>query len=208
MPPYDPAKPNASRAQADIGVVDEVNAIILDPGFSSTRAGFAGEDTPKSVCPSFYAVNENGRLSFGDHFIDRPRFNVSIKNPMSKDGIVEDFETATQLWEFTMADRLIGKRVPKSLKRWMNDGCPGEMSDYMEGAQDEEEPVLADNPLFMTECGWNPTKAREKTIEIAMETFATPAYYVGRTGVMAAYVFAAPSIWSHDANILLQLRLR
>ncbi|KAF2872753.1 hypothetical protein BDV95DRAFT_594064 [Massariosphaeria phaeospora] len=26
----------------------------LDPGFSTTRAGFAGEDVPNSVCPSFY----------------------------------------------------------------------------------------------------------------------------------------------------------
>ena len=28
---------------------DEINALVLDPGSHSIRAGFAGEDTPKSV---------------------------------------------------------------------------------------------------------------------------------------------------------------
>jgi actin-related protein 4 len=40
----------------------------------------------------------------------------------------------------------------------------------------------------MTEPAWNPAKAREKTIEIAMEKWGTPAFYLARNGVLASYV--------------------
>ncbi|PWZ02001.1 Actin/actin-like protein [Testicularia cyperi] len=33
---------------------DEINALVIDPGHSSTRAGWAGEDTPRVVAPSSY----------------------------------------------------------------------------------------------------------------------------------------------------------
>ncbi|KAH9823778.1 Actin-related protein 4, partial [Teratosphaeria destructans] len=35
---------------------DEIGALVLDAGSHSIRAGFAGEDTPKSVVPSQYGV--------------------------------------------------------------------------------------------------------------------------------------------------------
>lgn len=31
---------------------DEVGAIVMDIGMHSTKAGFAGEDTPKAIFPS------------------------------------------------------------------------------------------------------------------------------------------------------------
>ena len=55
----------------------------------------------------------------------------------------------------------------------------------MEALDDAEKP-LADSPLLMTEPGWSSSKAREKYIEIAMEDWGTPAFYLGKTGVLAA----------------------
>ena len=37
---------------AFLGAADEVNAIVLDLGAGSVKAGYAGEDTPKAVFPS------------------------------------------------------------------------------------------------------------------------------------------------------------
>ncbi|EPQ27745.1 uncharacterized protein PFL1_04882 [Pseudozyma flocculosa PF-1] len=34
---------------------DEINAIVIDPGYSHTRAGWAGEDAPRAVIPTAYA---------------------------------------------------------------------------------------------------------------------------------------------------------
>ena len=37
---------------ASLGFADEVNAIVLDLGAGSVKAGYAGEDTPKAIFPS------------------------------------------------------------------------------------------------------------------------------------------------------------
>lgn len=168
---------------------DEVSAIILDPGYSTTRAGFAGEDVPKSVVPSFYGVTESdsgSRYFYGENSIHNPLPNLDIKNPWSSDGIVEDWERATKVWEYAITSRLTGAKPTDPLRNGLNDPPNGDsMEVEMEGMEDMEKP-LSDSPLLMTEPGWNSVKAREKYIEIAMEEWGTPAYYLAKTGVLAA----------------------
>lgn len=171
---------------------DEVSAIVLDPGYSTTRAGFAGEDNPKSVCPSFYGYldSDSGpQYHFGENAIHNPRANLQIKNPWGSDGIVEDWETATKIWEFAITSRLTGQKATDPTKNGLNDPT-NENGDSMDmdidNVENMEKP-LEDSPLLMTEPGWNSTKAREKTIEIAMEEWGTPAFYLQKTGVLAAF---------------------
>ncbi|KAF3400607.1 Actin-related protein 4 [Talaromyces pinophilus] len=168
---------------------DEVSAIVLDPGYSTTRAGFAGEDTPKSVVPTYYGKypEESDKYIFGDDIFVTPRPGVSIHNPFGRDGIVEDWDMAQRLWEYSFKSRLTGTKPGNPMYNGLNDvPAEGEVpSDEMD-VETEEKP-LADSPLLMTECGWNPTKAREKTIEIAMENWGTPAYYLAKNGVLAAF---------------------
>lgn len=56
----------------------------------------------------------------------------------------------------------------------------------MDAVENQEKP-LEDSPLLVTEPGWNSAKAREKYIEIAMEEWGTPAFYLQKTGVLAAF---------------------
>lgn len=161
---------------------------MLDPGFSTTRAGFAGEDTPKSVVPTFYGKypGDSEKYIFGDDIFVVPRPGVSIHNPLSRDGVVEDWETSQKLWEYSFKSRLTGAKQGNPMFNGLNDPPEGEASAAeMEGVETEEKP-LTDSPLLMTESGWNPTKAREKTIEIAMENWGTPAFYLAKNGVLAA----------------------
>lgn len=46
---------------------------------------------------------------------------------------------------------------------------------------------LSEHPLLMTEPSWNPTKNREKTIEVAFEDFEVPAFYLAKSGVCAGF---------------------
>lgn len=158
---------------------------MLDPGSASVRAGFAGEDTPKSVIPTYYGELD-GRQIYGDHVVDLPRSNIAVKNPMNKDGIVEDWDIAEKLWRYSFAAKLTGKRANKVLEEWVN----GEMEvGHLTRAVKEHENTeraLEDHPLFMTEPSWNPSKAKDKSVEIAMENWGTPAFYMGKTAVMAA----------------------
>lgn len=171
---------------------DEVSAIVLDSGFSTTRAGFAGEDVPKSVCPSFYGqidAESGPQYLFGENAIHNPLGNLQIKNFWGSDGIVEDWETATKVWEYAITSRLTGPKASNPSKNGLNEpnDTNGDAMDVdMENTENLEKP-LEESPLLMTEPGWNSTKAREKSIEIAMEEWGTPAFYLQKTGVLAAF---------------------
>ena len=163
-----------------------MSALVLDPGYSTVRAGFAGEDTPKSVIPTYCAVSGERHI-FGDHVIDAPRENIAITHPMNRDGIVEDWDVAEKLFKHSFAAKLTGVRPNKALQDWLNDpSTVPNLQTAMKAAVDTER-CLEDHPLFMTEPSWNPPKAREKATEIAIESWGTPAFYMGRTGVMAAF---------------------
>ena len=165
---------------------DEVSAVVLDPGYSSVRAGFAGEDTPKSIIPSYYAVTGSQRL-FGDHVVDLPLEDAGIRNPIGRDGIVEDWDAAEALWKHSFAAKLTGVKPNRALETWLNEGEKvSNLQKAMADAVDTDR-CLEEHPLFMTEPSWNPTKAREKCAEIALESWATPAFYLGRQGVMGAF---------------------
>ena len=168
---------------------DEISAVVLDPGYSSVRAGFAGEDTPKSIIPSYYADTGSYKL-FGEQAVDLARPDYEIKNPIGTDGVVEDWDAAEALWKVSFANKLTGVRPNKALQDWLNDPQEVEKRGGLQKAMAEDvntERCLEEHPLFMTEPSWNPAKAREKCAEIALESWASPAFYLGRTGVMGAF---------------------
>ncbi|PVI06972.1 Actin/actin-like protein [Periconia macrospinosa] len=185
--------PNSSTAPATGEYAgDEVSAIVLDPGYWTTRAGFAGEDVPKSVCPSFYGQLDSDSGSqhlFGENAIHNPLGNLQIKNPWGSDGIVQDWDTATKLWEYAITSRLTGAKPSDPTKNGLNDGTNtnGDAMDVDMDAVENQEKPLEDSPLLVTEPGWNSAKAREKYIEIAMEDWGAPAFYLQKTGVLAAF---------------------
>ncbi|KAL3425337.1 Actin-related protein 4 [Phlyctema vagabunda] len=161
----------------------EVSAIVLDPGYTSVRAGFAGEEVPKSFVNAHYGVVD-GKSIFGDNSIHNPQPGLEIRNPMGKDGIVEDWETATSLFEYAITSRLT--RFPQSnpMTNGLND--VKDMDVEMETVE-EQEKTLEEHPLLMTETAWSTTKAREKSIEIAMENWGCPAFWLARNSVLAAF---------------------
>ena len=180
--------------------------MVLDPGYCYTRAGFAGEDVPKVVQPSSYAhltSSDEPRDLFGDQFLI-PRANLEVRNYMSKDSTVEDWDMAPKFWEKLIADYLQPPRqnqpskkgVQTSLKKDTGEDGEGdvEMGDANgiekngNAAETEsEDKLLNDTPLLMTEAPWNSTKNRAKAIEIAMERWSCPAFWLSRTPVLVAF---------------------
>ena len=165
---------------------DEINALVLDAGSHTTRAGFAGEDTPKSVVPTSYASLPSGERLFGENAIHLPRPDVEIRNPYNSDGIVEDWETASRLWEYTITSRLTGARQTPPSRNGLNDAKDENGDVTMEAQEEEQESALAEYPLLMSEPPWNPQKARETTMEIAMEEWNVPAFFLAKNGQLAA----------------------
>lgn len=134
---------------------------------------------------------------YGENAIHVPEKGLDVRNPYGADGIVEDWDTASKLWEFAITSRLTGSRQTAPSRNGLNDLTEEEKARVskdengdvvMEGLEqlEQEDRPMQENPLLMTEPGWNPVKAREKTTEIAMEEWGVPAFFLAKNGQLAS----------------------
>lgn len=144
--------------------------------------------------PSFYGAlksDSDSQYIFGENAIHNPVAGLDIRSPYNSESVVEDWDTATRLWEYTITSRLTGQRPTPPSKNGLNDTKDEEKNEdgdgdaAMEGLEELEKP-MSENPLLMSEPAWNPAKARGKSIEMAMEDWGVPAFWMGKTGMLAA----------------------
>lgn len=195
--------PKRKTPLTGIAHADEVSALVLDPGYCNTRAGFAGEDVPKSILPSFYGriSSDTPRDVFGDEYLI-PRADFEVRNYMNDESVVEDWDVAARIWENMLVKRLQPERQTPPSKNGLNDEIKeqdGEGDVPMEDAEASEKP-LPETPLLMTEAPWNTPKAREKAIEIMVENWGCPAFWMSRTPVLAAFAAGKATALVIDAG--------
>jgi len=153
---------------------DEVSAVVLDMGTSTTRAGYAGDDTPKVVIPTSYGYipspsgsdeGDAGSYYFGDDGPTLWRANMQVRSPL-KESMVHDWPA-------------VGHLMRTVFGREMRLGLPDGPA--------QTRGILSEHPLLVTEPSWNSKENRERMLEIAFEEFDTPAYYSVDRSVMAAF---------------------
>ncbi|CEL58128.1 Actin-related protein 4 OS=Emericella nidulans (strain FGSC A4 / ATCC 38163 / CBS 112,46 / NRRL 194 / M139) GN=arp4 PE=3 SV=1 [Rhizoctonia solani AG-1 IB] len=141
---------------------DEVSALVLDIGTSTTRAGYAGDDVPKAVFPTTFGYtthysgdeNKEVRIHLGDEGVSLWRDGMEVGNPL-QNGIVYDW---------TPVPAIINHAINRSLH------C---------------DPT--EHPVLMTEPAWNTQANRERMAEILFEEFQVPAFYIANNGVLSAF---------------------
>ncbi|KAJ3102732.1 NuA4 histone acetyltransferase subunit [Phlyctochytrium planicorne] len=138
---------------------DEVGAVVLDIGSSTTRAGHAGEDSPRIVIPSAVGSLAEGdskeKKYFGESQLYAWKKDMELKQPL-ENGLVKDWDAFESVWDYSISSRLRASH--------------------------------SEHPLMMIEPAYNPREIREKMIELAFEKFDCPAFYLGRSPVLAALV--------------------
>jgi actin-related protein 4 len=110
---------------------------------------------------------------------------MEIANPIGKDGNVEDWDVASKIWEYSVTSRLTSLKPGAASTHGLNDDN-GDLDAKMEGMDDLER-QLDENPLLMTETSWNTTKNRERAIELVMESWGSPAFWMARNSVLSAF---------------------
>jgi actin-related protein 4 len=151
----------AAAAAANVYGGDEISAVVLDAGLYHTRIGFAGDDFPKVITPSYYAAPIDGAdvdlkptwlekrplgRIFGES-INVPRLNYEIRPIMAESAIID--------WDAAL-------------------------DQYTKYFNDEMRLDFKEQPILITEPVWTLTAYRKKLVETFYELFDFAALFLAK----------------------------
>eukprot|EP00798_Chlamydomonas_sp_ICE-L_P008751 gene8751-33612_t len=143
-------------------MADDNTCIVCDNGSGMVKAGFAGEDAPRSVFSSIIGKPRHAMAMLGmgqkEMYVgdeaQAKRGILSLSYPIAH-GIVTNWDDMIAIWRHTFDNEL---RVDASQR-----------------------------PVMLTEAPMNPKINREKMVSIMFEDFNTPAMYVAIQAVLSLY---------------------
>ncbi|XP_075759297.1 actin-like protein 9 [Pelodiscus sinensis] len=148
----------SSSPARDHPAVKKTGAVVIETGTGSCKAGFAGQQKPKSVVstlvgqPSERSGRTGADTFVGERALQQP--NVEIIEPV-RNGIIIDWEAAEVLWRHMFSHDL---KVPP----------------------EEHALLMSDPPL-------SPTTNREKMVEVVFESLNSPGMYIAYHSVLSVY---------------------
>ena len=158
---------------------DDVPVLVIENGSSMCRAGFAGDDAPRTVFPSIvgHPRDRGVKNSYIGHEAQSKRGVLYLKYPIEF-GIITNWDDMEKV-KIALADPLY-MQCSHSLPL-----LPGQIWHHVFHNELHVSPEK--HPVLLTEAPLNPRANREKMTQIMFETFNTPAVYVANKAVLSLY---------------------
>ncbi|XP_050669493.1 actin-like protein 6A [Leptidea sinapis] len=158
---------------------DEIGALVFDPGHHSFRVGYAQEDTPKADIPAVIGVG--------------PATHIPDAEEKVGDGNVTQSGTKTgnELRHYIDVTELHVPRPNMEVQTYMKDGQVDnwdlfeKMLDYCYNKVIRS--PSEHHPALFSEAVWTTRPAREKLAELLFEKYQTPAFFLVKNAVLAAF---------------------
>jgi len=145
-----------------------LQAVIIDNGTGSIKAGIAGDEVPKVQFPSF---------------VGRPKYEKVMSGDIEEDVLVGD--KASQHRGVIKLNYPINHGVVEGKDDWAD---MLEIWKYTLQELDVENPEQ--HPVLLTEPPNNPQPNREKAAQIFFETFNVPGFYIQVQAILSLYASA------------------
>lgn len=187
---------------------DEVGAIVLDLGSYSTKCGFSGEDTPQLVVPSYYGIVNNNNGEVGQAPDEQLNAKGSVNgaaesiseagvNNGNKEHLKNKYSSFKKRSTTIYGENCL--RYPRAnmeihsilqdeiIQDW---DAATEMFDYLFKSLDCN---IKEQPLLLTEPIWNTKKNKLKALELFLEFFETPGFYLNKIPSCISFATGKPN---------------
>ena len=190
----------------------------MDFGSALTKAGYAGEDTPRAVFPSWIGIPPDSASN------DQDQSNITSKQPMPGEDAMDVDVGSTTTPVKKRKKRFIGEnraylwQPHVEMKNPFVDGlckCGNELAalgfrpeaprvdrgtcivqdwELLESLWDHAmyhslRVDTTEHPLLLSEAPFNTQKARERFTEIAFEKYNVPAFYLEKSPILSAFAY-------------------
>ena len=137
---------------------DEVSALVLDIGSHLTKAGYAGEDAPRVVVPSYV-----GTISSGSEMDVETQYFPGDKLYLRRDSM-KVRPVVQNKFDWELVEQLTKDSIQNELKL-----------------------ETKDHPFIVSEPSIHDRETRTKFTEMMFESFGVPACYIVKSGVLSSF---------------------